>query len=33
MTDGNRIGQGGFGSVFKGKFHGKDKALKCVLIG
>ena len=33
MTDANRIGQGGFGSVFKGSFHGKDKALKCVLIG
>ena len=33
MTDANRIGQGGFGSVFKGKFHGEDKALKCVLIG
>jgi len=33
MTDGNRIGQGGFGSVFKGSFHGKDKALKCVMIG
>merc|ERR1711917_9083 len=33
MTDANRIGQGGFGSVFKGLFHGKDKAMKCVLIG
>ena len=33
MTEANRIGQGGFGSVFKGKFHGQDKALKCVLIG
>ena len=33
MTDENRIGQGGFGSVFRGTFHGKDKALKCVLIG
>ena len=33
MTDANRIGQGGFGSVFKGLFHGKEKALKCVLIG
>merc|ERR1711911_516257 len=33
MTDGNRIGQGGFGSVFKGLFHGEEKALKCVLIG
>ena len=33
MTDENRIGQGSFGSVFKGTFHGKDKALKCVLIG
>ena len=33
MTDANRIGQGGFGSVFKGIFHGKGKAMKCVLIG
>ena len=33
MIEKNRIGKGGFGSVFKGKFHGKDKALKCVLIG
>jgi len=33
MTKANRIGQGGFGSVFKGSFHGKDKAMKCVLIG
>ena len=33
MTDANRIGQGGFGSVFKGLFHGEEKAMKCVLIG
>ena len=33
MTDANRIGQGGFGSVFKGIFHGEKKAMKCVLIG
>ena len=33
MTDANRIGQGGFGSVFKGLLHGHEKALKCVLIG
>ena len=33
MTDKNRIGQGGFGSVFKGLFHVKEKAMKCVLIG
>ena len=33
MRDANRIGQGGFGSVFKGSFHGKDKAMKFVLIG
>ena len=32
MTDANRIGQGGFGNVFKGLFHGKEKAMKCVLI-
>ena len=33
MTDSNRIGQGGFGNVFKGIFHGRKKAMKCVLIG
>ena len=33
MNDGNRIGQGGFGCVFKGLFHGKVKAMKCVFIG
>ena len=33
MTDANRIGQGGFGCVFKGLFHGKEKAMKCVWIG
>ena len=33
MADENKIGQGGFGSVFKGLFHGKEKAMKCVLIG
>ena len=33
MTDANHIGQGGFGSVFKGSFHGEEKAMKCVLIG
>ena len=32
-TNGNRIGQGGFGSVFKGLFHGKKKAMKYVLTG
>ena len=31
MTDANRIGQGGFGSVFKGLFHGQYKAMKCIL--
>ena len=33
MNDTNHIGQGGFGSVYKGKFHGEDKAMKCVFIG
>ena len=33
MTEANRIGQGCFGNVFKGLFHGKDKAMKCLLIG
>ena len=33
MTDANRIGGGGFGSVYKGSFHGEDKAMKCVFIG
>ena len=32
MTNANHIGQGGFGSVYKGLFHGKEKALKCVWI-
>ena len=33
MSEENKIGQGGFGSVFKGVFHGQKKAMKCVLIG
>ena len=33
MTDANRIGEGGFGHVYKGSFHGKEKAMKCVFIG
>ena len=33
MSDENRIGQSGLGNVFNGLFHGKDKAVKCVLIG
>ena len=33
MVDENRIGQGGFGRVYKSLYHGKDKAMKCVLIG
>ena len=33
MSDSNRIGQGGFGWVFKGKFHGQDRAMKCVYNG
>ena len=33
MTDATRIGEGGFGSVFKGLFHGEKKAMKCVWIG
>ena len=33
MSEENKIGQGGFGSVFKGVFHGQNKAMKCVLIG
>ena len=32
MTDENRIGQGGSGFVFKGLFHGEEKAMKCVFI-
>ena len=32
MIDANRIGEGGFGSVYKGSFHGKEKAMKCVPI-
>jgi len=33
MTDENRIGQGGFSSVYKGLFHGKERAMKCVFVG
>ena len=33
MIESNRIGRGGFGSVFKGSFHGQDKAMKCVPTG
>ena len=33
MKEKNKIGQGGFGSVYKGKWHGKDAAMKCLLIG
>ena len=32
MNDKNRIGKGGFGLVFKQKFHGEMMAMKCVPI-
>ena len=28
MSNSNQIGRGGFGNVFKGSFHGEDKAIK-----
>ena len=31
-NDSTRIGQGGFGTVFHGKWHGKDSAFKYILI-
>ena len=33
MEEKNKIGQGGFGSVYNGTWHGKDAAMKCLLIG
>ena len=33
MTDDNKIGRGGFGMVFRQSFHGKQKAMKCLLLG
>ena len=33
MFEKNKIGKGGFGSVYKGKWHGEDAAMKCILIG
>ena len=33
MNDKNRIGEGGFGMVFKFQFHGKEMAAKCVWMG
>ena len=33
MTEKNKIGRGGFGSVYSGKWHGEDAAMKCILIG
>ena len=32
MTDKNRIGEGGFGMVFRQLFHGKPMAMKCCLV-
>ena len=32
MTDENRIGEGGFGMVYKLQFHGKEMAAKCVCM-
>ena len=33
MTDENRIGEGGFGMVFRQSFHGKPLAMKCIFFG
>ena len=32
MTEPNQIGKGGFGNVYKGEWHTKRAAFKCVLI-
>ena len=32
MIDSNKIGRGGFGSVYSGKWHGEDVAMKCILV-
>ena len=32
MNDQNQIGQGGFGNVYKGKWHEEKVAFKCVLV-
>ena len=33
MTDETRIGEGGFGMVFRESFHGKPMAMKCIFFG
>ena len=32
INDNNKLGTGGFGAVYGGKWHGKDVAMKCVWI-
>ena len=32
MTENNRIGEGGFGMVFRQSFHGKPMAMKCTFV-
>ena len=33
ISEPNKLGTGGFGAVYRGKWHGKDVAMKCILIG
>merc|ERR1711917_203421 len=33
INDNNKLGTGGFGAVYKGIWHEKDVAMKCILIG
>ena len=33
ISDFNKLGTGGFGTVYAGKWHGEDVAMKCLLIG
>ena len=33
INDNNKLGTGGFGTVYGGKWHGEDVAMKCILIG
>ena len=32
MSSSNKIGKGGFGSIYSGKWHGEDVAMKCILV-
>ena len=32
VSEKNKLGTGGFGTVYGGKWHGEDVAMKCILI-